>query len=302
MTMSIRSSVVGWRTFFAVFATLVPLILGYLVFLAGPKIYDHAAYIPFGWLSAAIMTFFAAVATFGTLGSRDRLHKAVANSDNALPRLFREIAEVFRNPSFRLLFSSVLIFFIAQGTASALSLHGSKFFWKLDTLQILLVAGADAGRHDDWSSRRLLAGKHVEKRSMVIWSLVYIVVTQAGLPIARIVGIIPPVPGVIVAVLSTNAVLAGVAISFLTIGFQSMMADAADEHELLFGARREGLYFAGLSFSTKAASGLGGFIAVSCSRPSLFLRIWHRRAATRCTSRPRPYPNSASCTASCPAR
>ncbi|MBV9418828.1 MAG: MFS transporter, partial [Alphaproteobacteria bacterium] len=31
--------------------------------------------------------------------------------------------------------------------------------------------------------------------------------------------------------------------------------------ELLFGARREGLYFAGLSFSTKAASGLGGLIS-----------------------------------------
>ncbi len=64
-----------------------------------------------------------------------------------------------------------------------------------------------------------------------------------------------------VPVLVTNSVLAGIAITFLTVGFQSMMADAADEHELLFGARREGLYFAGLSFSAKAASGLGTFIA-----------------------------------------
>src|SRR6185437_6440420 len=69
-----RSSVVGWRTFYSVFATLTPLILGYFVFLAGPKIYDHAAYIPFGWLCAALMTAFAAVAAFGTLGSRNRLH------------------------------------------------------------------------------------------------------------------------------------------------------------------------------------------------------------------------------------
>ena len=37
----------------------------------------------------------------------------------------------------------------------------------------------------------------------------------------------------------------------------AMMADAADEHEMLFGARREGLYFAGLGFASKAASGLG---------------------------------------------
>jgi GPH family glycoside/pentoside/hexuronide:cation symporter len=40
-----------------------------------------------------------------------------------------------------------------------------------------------------------------------------------------------------------------------------MMADAADEHDFLFGARREGLYFAGLSFAGKAATGLGALMA-----------------------------------------
>jgi GPH family glycoside/pentoside/hexuronide:cation symporter len=39
-----------------------------------------------------------------------------------------------------------------------------------------------------------------------------------------------------------------------------MMADATDEHEHLFGARREGLYFAGITFSAKASSGLGAWI------------------------------------------
>ena len=40
-----------------------------------------------------------------------------------------------------------------------------------------------------------------------------------------------------------------------------MMADAADEHEFLYGVRREGLFFSALTFAVKAASGLGGFIA-----------------------------------------
>jgi GPH family glycoside/pentoside/hexuronide:cation symporter len=40
-----------------------------------------------------------------------------------------------------------------------------------------------------------------------------------------------------------------------------MMADAADEHELLYGRRREGLYFAGLGFAGKAATGLGVMVA-----------------------------------------
>jgi GPH family glycoside/pentoside/hexuronide:cation symporter len=40
-----------------------------------------------------------------------------------------------------------------------------------------------------------------------------------------------------------------------------MMADAADEHDYLFGARREGLYFSGLGFAGKAATGLGALVA-----------------------------------------
>ncbi|MBK6705236.1 MAG: MFS transporter [Caulobacteraceae bacterium] len=40
-----------------------------------------------------------------------------------------------------------------------------------------------------------------------------------------------------------------------------MLADTADEHEYLFGVRREGLFFSGLTLAYKAASGLGGLIA-----------------------------------------
>ena len=53
---------------------------------------------------------------------------------------------------------------------------------------------------------------------------------------------------------------AALAARIATISFQSMMADATDEHEHLFGARREGLYFAGITFSAKASSGLGAWI------------------------------------------
>ena len=54
-----------------------------------------------------------------------------------------------------------------------------------------------------------------------------------------------------------NSFVAGVGTGFVAVAYPSMMADAADEHEHLFGRRREGLYFAGLGFANKAASGLG---------------------------------------------
>ena len=51
--------------------------------------------------------------------------------------------------------------------------------------------------------------------------------------------------------------LVGLGVAFAAISIFSMMGDAADEHDFLFASRREGLYFAGLTFAAKTATGLG---------------------------------------------
>ena len=53
----------------------------------------------------------------------------------------------------------------------------------------------------------------------------------------------------------------GTMITLVAVSFQSAMADAVDEHELLFGGRREGLYFASLTLASKAALGLGSLVS-----------------------------------------
>ena len=257
-----RSRVIAWRSFFSVPATIVPIVLGYGVFLAGKNgLFDRAAYVPFGWSCAAILCVFGALAAFGTVGTIGRLHKTEPSTDHPLRRLAREVPEVFRNRSFLILFFTVLIFFVAQGVAGALALHGNKFFWKLpvDTIQFLSIVAA-LGLLVGIPIVSLL-GPHVEKRTMTLWSLAYICIAQAGMPLLRIAGALPPNGPVLTTMLAVNNVLVFGAVTVLAISFQSMMADAADEHELLFGARREGLYFSGTTFSAKAASGLGSFLA-----------------------------------------
>jgi len=257
-----RSRIVAWRSFFSVPATLVPIILGYSVFLGGKAgLFNRAAYVPFGWTCGVILCLFGAIATFGTLPALGRLHRTVVSTDHPLRRLAGEIGEVVRNKSFLILFFVVLLFFVAQGTAATLTLHGGKFFWQLpvSTIQlitIVLTLGLVTG-----IPLVALLGPHVEKKTMVIWSLAYICVIQAGLPLLRIAGLLPPNGPTLTTILVGRELFSGIAVTFLAIGFQSMMADAADEHELMFGARREGLYFSGITFSAKAASGLGSFIA-----------------------------------------
>jgi GPH family glycoside/pentoside/hexuronide:cation symporter len=55
--------------------------------------------------------------------------------------------------------------------------------------------------------------------------------------------------------------IVGSQLTCLGISFASMMADATDEHDYLFGDRREGLYFSSLTFSGKCALGAGALIA-----------------------------------------
>ena len=72
---------------------------------------------------------------------------------------------------------------------------------------------------------------------------------------------LPPNGPLLTGILAVNFAIVGVTVTALVIGFQSMMADAADEHDFLFGARREGIYFAGLSFSVKLTAAAGVLLA-----------------------------------------
>ena len=53
----------------------------------------------------------------------------------------------------------------------------------------------------------------------------------------------------------------GIVVQQALVSFGSMMADVADEHELRSGRRQEGVYFGAVSFSGKAASGIGNLVA-----------------------------------------
>jgi GPH family glycoside/pentoside/hexuronide:cation symporter len=99
----------------------------------------------------------------------------------------------------------------------------------------------------------------LEKRWIAMIGIAMIGIGQLVPAVLKVAGLIPP--GSDVALLLVAGAFTGIGASCSLIGFQSMMADAADEHEHLFGARREGLYFAGISFSAKASSGIGSLMA-----------------------------------------
>ena len=121
-----RSTVVASRVLFTVVGTFTAAFLAYGVFLKGVGGQTHrAAYAPYAWTCGVIVMTGAVLATFGTLRARDRLHGAAPGQGQALSRLGVEVVEVFRNRSFRILFTACLILFVALGAATSLGLHAN---------------------------------------------------------------------------------------------------------------------------------------------------------------------------------
>jgi len=259
-----RSTIVAFRVGVGALGTIIALVLGYGVFLsakAGGQLH-RAGYAPFAWSGAAVMGLAALTSALGTLSARARLHAPEPRAGGtAALRLLKEMGEVFRNRSFLFLFGACLVAFVGFGEGTALTLHANTFFWRLPPGVILVISlSAIPGIMVGLLITGLLT-RVVEKRTLALVGLGLIAVGQASPVVLRLGGLLPPSGLAPIVALIAAVLVAYTGVALSTVGFQSMMADAADEHDLLFGARREGLYFAGISFAAKASSGLGILIA-----------------------------------------
>jgi GPH family glycoside/pentoside/hexuronide:cation symporter len=255
-----RSLVVSSRYLFSKGATLLGTFLAYGVFLKGAEgLNDRGAYSEFAWVSGALILVAAGCSILGTLNVRNRLYRPAAKQSFALRHFASEIGELFRNPSFRVLFAMAVAFMMSWGVGAALSLHANKYFWHLTTAQILTVqtigiAGGFFGVFLVATLRRFM-----EKRTIVMSGMGMIAASKLTLVPLSLAGLLPASVVVVAVTLATMLSYAGLSITL--IGYQSMMADTADQHEQMFGSRREGLCYAGTTLAAKMASGLGVMVA-----------------------------------------
>lgn len=257
-----RSSIMAWRWGSGLLAGLLTVAVGFNLFFSGQSgLSDRDAYLPFGVTIAVLVLIVGGVgcrAVYLTLG---RQHHPSANSVHGGVRVFREVGEVFRNPSFRALAGAALLLLAALAVHGGLAIHAGTFFWKLapSQLQILplvtligLVFGTPLAAP---------LTKRIGKRGVAMVGLAALSATYLLPPLMRVSGYLPLEGTALIAFLAVNAFVVGALMSSAVIAVTSMLADATDEHEYLFGARREGLYFAAWLFAGKAAAGFGTMAA-----------------------------------------
>lgn len=257
-----RSSIAAWRWGFAMIGALIAIVCGFGVFLGGDGgLANRAAYSPFAVTLSVIMAVGAAVSMRTLAMVRDRQHRVQDSEQAAHARPFAELGEMFRNQSFRTLFAGGLLLFTALSLHSTLGLHANNYFWRMtpgqiQTVTLALFAGLLLGAP--------FAGpllKRLEKRTVLLIGITGLGTALSGPATLRLLGLFPFTGTSMVAIIASAVFLGGALMAGAAIAFASMMADAADEHEHLFGGRREGMYFAGWAFATKAAGGVGALLS-----------------------------------------
>lgn len=256
-----RTRIVAYRLLGGIAVTVGVTFIAFAFFFTGQAGLQRAeAYPAFGWTIASLVLFLALASCAGVWRFAAALPQPTTRPEPMGPRLVGELREIFANPSFRVLFVSLLVFTSAAGVNAALNNHAYVFAWKLPatTIQFLsyaLLAGITAGIPITPPLLRVL-----EKKTVVFIGFLVVIAAWALLPALWWSGLFRPSGTEALPWLLFSTFLAGVGTGLIFIAFPSMMADAADEHELLFGHRREGLYFSGLGFAGKAAGGVGTMV------------------------------------------
>ncbi len=258
-----RTSVVAWRLVFGLLGGVMLAFVCRQVFLQPTPGFPNGELNPAGYSSMAfffgfLMMLAIFLSAIGTHARIPYLH-AVTTAERFSPlRLYREMSEALSNRSFRNLFIGVLLFFVARGLADALGIYMSTFFWRLATGDVLLLAVVGGLGIFLGAPFFTVVGRHMDKKRLFEIGVWWFSVLTLLLPTLKIVGFFPPNESPFYLPLIYGFVfLAAFGAGASLVASGSMMADIADEHEFETGRRQEGIFFGALSFSGKAAAGVG---------------------------------------------
>ena len=254
-----RTSIVGLRAILGIVGSLAAAPLSFVLFFpnvgAGDPKLRYDGYPLLGLFFGAVMTVVSLVATLGT---RAFAHVGGAAPEAAKPTVRRFLAtslSCLRSRSFRILFGSSSLFFLAISIATTLSIHFHTYYARLTdsralgAVQLALYLFGVVG---------VVVWLRVSRR----WDKhhVYVIGTFAAsivmMALTLLVGEGRPLGTGNVSVLLIAHALVGFFASTLWFVPATLLADVVDEDELQSGERREGAFFGLWSLGQQLATGL----------------------------------------------
>lgn len=228
-----------------------------------PGLLNPEGYVGFGTTFGIAMSLAIVACVIGTFKEIPHLRQPIGLQRFGVLNLFRDLRDVFRNPSFRALFFGMLFSTLVLSIEGVFSPFMGVHFWGFTTEKLSLIPlVALVGLLCSVAIIPIITKLLDKKRAVIIPAAIVIVNTNV-LIVLRLLDV-PWFPAndsplILLLVMLTTFISALLApVVFATIN--SMFADIADEHEIETGERREGVIFAARSFVLKATGAVGVFV------------------------------------------
>ncbi len=262
-----RTSLLGFRYFFAYWGGLTLIILNLLFFLQPTEEYpvgqlNRDGYSNWGYVAAVVMFLSIIVSALGTHKFIPYLAKPIGEASHSVVRQIKEMGEALSNRSFVIITFVGLFAAVAQGTAFSLAFYFSTYFWQLSPEGTAILT-ADAYIS---SAVALAAAPYLAKRSgkKLAGSILLATSVFIGfLPMMlRLVGFFPDNGSDwLVPLLFFDGLIRGSFGITAAILITAMLTDVVEDAAVKTGRRSEGLFFAFTSLIQKAVSGVGVMVA-----------------------------------------
>ena len=147
------------------------------------------------------------------------------------------------------------------GLRGGLHLYTNTYYWGLGSEQIrFFVIGSFAGYLSAFLFAAMLHGRFDKKQTIIVSALVYALAPSIPILMGFAGTLTPQTPNLL-AILIAFSVLSYGAASVLSISIMSALADIADENELKFGLRQEGVLYSTRALFAKVDQAIGAALA-----------------------------------------
>jgi Na+/melibiose symporter-like transporter len=173
-----------------------------------------------------------------------------------------DIRAVLVNRNYVYLLIALFLLSIMLGMRSAFNLYMNTYYFELLPAQIALYVIGSAVGYVTAFSLTTAIHRRFDKRNTTVAAAILLSIVPALPVILRMAGYFPENHTVmLLPMMIVFSGLGGVCLAVLNISVMSALADIADENELLYGYRQEGVLYAARTFFSKADNALGHFLA-----------------------------------------
>ena len=262
-----RTRVMSYNTFFLWAGDTLCWLTTFGLFFSATKRFPNGALDPtryplFSTTIAVLVVIILFTSAFGTRKRIPFLPKAPPGMKGFSPRAFvSDVRHALSNRNYVILLVSLFFLSMMQGVRGGLWIYTATYFWQLTNAQITWFA---VGSFISYSCGSIIVAwvhRRIDKR----WTgTIAVAVYSLGPALPLFLGwlgvISAATPGILVILISFS-LLQHLPYSLMTTTLYSMLADIADENELRFGERQEGVLYSTQTFFGRIDQAVGAALA-----------------------------------------